>query len=132
MNFKQIKETCLYFPDLELAKHFYHELLGLPVISHVKEKHIFFRAGTSVLLCFNPADSKTKNSPPPHFATGKYHFAFEVPAGQYESHKREIRDKGIAIIDVVKWEDGFESFYFNDPAGNVVEIVPEGMWGSPE
>lgn len=29
-RFTQVKETCLYFADLELARHFYHEKLGLP------------------------------------------------------------------------------------------------------
>jgi len=129
MKFKQIKETCLYFRDLEKARSFYHDLLELPIVSEVKEKHIFFRAGNSVLLCFNPDDSRTKVSPPGHFADGQYHFALEVSSDQYIVCKKEIERKGIAIIDTVKWEDGFESFYFNDPGGNVVEIVPAGMWG---
>src|SRR5215218_5612952 len=75
MKFIQIKETCIYFRDLALARSFYHEKLGLPIISFVPGKHIFFRAGSSVLLCFNPDDSRAKTSPPPHFSEGKYHFA---------------------------------------------------------
>lgn len=130
MNFRQIKETCIYFKDLETAKAFYHDVLELPIISYVKEKHIFFRAGNSVLLCFNPDDSRLKKSPPPHYANGKYHFAFEVTREEYEKHKQEIQLKGIAIIDKVIWETGQESFYFEDPEGNVLEIVPEGIWNS--
>jgi len=128
MNIRQIKETCLYFHDLEKAKAFYHDLLELSIISYVKEKHIFFRAGSSVLLCFNPDDSRVKKSPPGHYAEGKYHFAFEVAAEEYEKHKREILSKGIPIIDKVIWETGQESFYFEDPEGHVLEIVPEGIW----
>ena len=30
MMINQIKETCIYFHDLELAKEFYHAKLGLP------------------------------------------------------------------------------------------------------
>jgi len=130
MNIRQIKETCLYVRDLEKAKAFYHDLLELPVISYVKEKHIFFRAGNSVLLCFNPDDSRLKKSPPAHFADGKYHFAFEVIPVEYEKHKQEILSKGITIIDKVIWETGQESFYFEDPEGNVLEVVPEGIWES--
>lgn len=81
MNIRQIKETCIYSTDLGAARKFYHELLGLPIIGEVKEKHIFFRVGTSVLLCFNPAESRKKKSPPAHFSKGKFHFAFEVPDG---------------------------------------------------
>ncbi len=131
MNVTQIKETCIYFRDLMAARSFYHEMLGLPIISFVPDKHIFFRAGTSVLLCFNPDDSKSKKSPPPHFSMGKYHFAFEVRASEYERHKKEIAEKGIKITDQVVWEIGQESFYFEDPAGNVLEIVPEGIWSKP-
>jgi catechol 2,3-dioxygenase-like lactoylglutathione lyase family enzyme len=128
MNFRQIKETCIYARNLDEMRSFYHELLGLPVISHLPNKHIFFAAGKSVLLCFNPDDSRTKVSPPAHYAEGKYHFAFEVLATEYEHHKTEVMRKGIRIVDKVVWKSGKESFYFEDPAGNVVEIVPEGIW----
>ncbi len=128
MNFTQIKETCLYVNDLQEAKAFYNGLLELPVIAFIKEKHVFFRAGNSVLLCFNPEDSKNKKSPPAHFAMGKPHFAFEVKAEDYEKTKKEINAKGIVITDTVIWKSGQESFYFEDPGGNVLEIVPEGIW----
>jgi len=128
MNIRQIKETCIYFRDLTAVKQFYHGLLGLAVIGEAEGRHIFFRAGTSVLLCFNPDDSRLKKSPPAHFAEGKYHFAFEVPAQEYLAHKKEIEKRGISIIETLVWKNGQESFYFNDPVGNVVEIVPEGVW----
>ncbi len=128
LKITQIKEVCLYFRDLEKASSFYNGLLGLPIISHLKGKHIFFHAGSSVLLCFNPDDSKMKKSPPQHFAEGPYHFAFEVKPADYESQKEEIKSKGISIIDTLQWQNGQESFYFNDPDGSVLEIVPEGIW----
>jgi catechol-2,3-dioxygenase len=124
----QIKETCIYASDLISMREFYSGKLGLEVISYLPGKHIFFRAGTSVLLCFNPADSKTKTSPPPHYVTGKYHFAFEVSAEDYQLKKDEVLSRGIRITDTVIWKSGQESFYFDDPVGNVVEIVPVGIW----
>jgi len=129
MNIAKIKETCLYVHDLEMAKSFYHDVLGLPVISYLPGKHIFLRAGSSVLLCFNPDDSRTKVSPPPHYAEGRQHFAFEVPKALYDHTKMEIQQKGIVIIDEVTWAGGEKSFYFNDPAGNVLEVLPDsGIW----
>ena len=128
MNFKMIKETCIYFQDLKKAREFYHNLLGLPIIGELEDKHIFFRAGKSMLLCFNPDDSRNKKSPPAHFVVGKYHFAFEVEKDEYEEHKKAILETGVPITDVVVWKNGLESFYFDDPVGNVVEIVPEGVW----
>jgi len=129
MEFLKIKETCLYIHDLEKAKNFYHDQLGLPVISYLAGKHLFLRVGQSVLLLFNPEDSKQKLSPPAHFGGGKQHFAFETEAKRYADSKREILAKGIEIIDEITWESGKKSFYFNDPEGNVLEILPgEGIW----
>ncbi len=128
MKFLKIKETCLYIHDLQKAKDFYHDLLGLPVISYVAGKHLFLRVGESVLLLFNPEDSIQKTSPPAHFGGGKQHFAFEI-GSVYQDAKIEIVGKGIEIIDEITWVSGKKSFYFNDPEGNVLEILPEnGIW----
>jgi catechol 2,3-dioxygenase-like lactoylglutathione lyase family enzyme len=129
MEFLKIKETCLYVQNLEKAKNFYHGVLELPVISYVEDKHLFLRAGQSVLLLFNPEDSRDKTSPPAHYGGGKQHFAFEVKAEHYTESKNKISKKGIEIIDEITWKSGQRSFYFNDPEGNVLEILPEGgMW----
>ncbi len=127
MEFLRIKETCLYVHDLNHYT-FYHNLLDLSVISYVEKKHVFFRAGSSVLLFFNPDNSKNKQSPPAHYGGGKQHFAFEVRRSDYEKIKSDIILKGIKITDTVLWKNRQESFYFEDPAGNVLEIVPEGIW----
>lgn len=81
-----------------------------------------------MLLCFNPDDSRLKKSPPAHHSEGKYHFAFEVSKAEYESQKKEFLQKGVPITEEIIWTNGQESFYFEDPIGNVVEIVPEGIW----
>lgn len=129
MRFTQIKETCLYVHDLEKAKLFYHGLLSLPMIDYQPGKHLFLRAGSSVLLIFNPDDSRTKKSPPPHFGGGNQHFAFEVSDEDYNSTKEEILGKNIPVIEEVTWRSGKKSFYFNDPEGNVLEIIPgSGIW----
>lgn len=129
MNFLKIKETCLYLKDLEKAKQFYQDVLGLEVIHYSPEKHLFFKVGASVLLCFNPADSKLKESPPAHFGGGNQHFAFEIHHSEYNLTKNEVLKKGIEIIDEVTWASGRKSFYFRDPEGNILEILPDqGIW----
>lgn len=129
MNFIKIKETCLYVHDLEKIREFYHEVLELPIITYDPGKHIFFRLGSSVLLCFNPEDSKNKITPPAHFGGGKQHVAFEVAHSDYVSTKHEVLSKGIKVTDEVVWKSGAESFYFEDPEGNILEIVPDkGIW----
>lgn len=128
MRITGIKETCIYIEDLDLARAFYHDKLGFAIISEASGRHIFFRVGNSVLLCFNPEDSKKKESPPPHFTYGPQHFAFEVSGEDYESSKKWIQSLRIKLLEEVSWPSGLKSFYFNDPAGNVLEIVPTGVW----
>ncbi len=129
MKFLKIKETCLYINDLEGARAFYHGLLGLPEIDYQPGKHLFMRVGTSVLLCFNPDDSRQKASPPAHYGGGNQHVAFEVSTADYERVRKEMENLGITITDTMTWKSGAQSFYFEDPEGNVLEIVPEtGIW----
>ncbi len=129
MTIRQIKETCLYVEDLDRTQQFYQQQLGLPIIGRVEGRHIFFRAGTSVLLCF--IAEKTKEDPelPPHFGYGTMHMAFEVSPDEYPSWHEKVRQAGISIIHEHEWKGGFRSFYFLDPDGHVLEIVPEGIWG---
>lgn len=127
-EFLRIKETCLYIKDLYKARRFYEGILEMEVIHFLEGQHLFLRAGQSVLLCFNPNISSKKTSPPAHFAHGNQHFAFEVLQTDYENCKRRIIELGISITDEVIWKSGQESFYFNDPEDNVLEVVPSGIW----
>ena len=127
MDFSQIKETCVYVNDLDLAEEFYHGKLELPVISKTGGRHVFFRCGTSVLLCFLPEVTKMERLLPPHFAYGKQHIAFEVSKENYDLTKQKIIAAGIQITHTQTWKNG-ESFYFEDPFGHVLEIVPMGIW----
>jgi len=128
MRIRQIKETSLYIQDLEKAFQFYHYKLGLPLISRAENQHIFFRAGSSVLLCFIPESTRKKIELPAHFGDGNQHLAFEVDPGDYEQWKGKLKMAGIAIIHEEVWKDDLESFYFLDPENNVLEIVQTGMW----
>ncbi|WP_114750587.1 VOC family protein [Pleomorphovibrio marinus] len=128
MGFSQIKETCLYISDLDLAEKFYHGILKLPIIAKAEDRHIFFRAGSSVLLCFLPETTKEEGTLPPHFASGKQHIAFEVDAEEYVHKKKELTSMGISITHIQEWRKGLESFYFEDPFGHVLEVVPHGIW----
>lgn len=128
MEFIQIKETCLYVQDLAQTKDFYAGKLGLEVIGEVAGRHVFFRAGTSVLLCFIAAASAKSEILPPHFGHGHLHLAFEVSPADYATRKTEIEKLGIPIETEYDWGKGYYSFYFRDPDQHVLEIVMTGMW----
>jgi catechol 2,3-dioxygenase-like lactoylglutathione lyase family enzyme len=128
MRINQIKETCLYVKNLEATRQFYQHKLGLELITEVENRHLFFRAGTSVLLCFNAEATKQDHVLPPHFGIGHLHLAFEVDHLEYEEWKEKIKSQNIPIIHEHEWKGGIKSFYFNDPDNHVLEIVPPGMW----
>lgn len=128
MRVARIKETCIYVEDLDKTEGFYHGQLGLPVISKVKGRHIFFRAGESVLLCFIAAQTEKEAELPPHGARGSVHFAFEVSKNEYSNTLAEIQQKAIPILHEHHWKGELRSFYFHDPDGNLVEVIEEGLW----
>lgn len=128
MEITRIKETCLYVSDLAATKAFYSEKLRFEVIAEVEDQHIFFRVGNSVLLCFIPENSKAKESPPPHFAYGHQHIAFEVAPDEYLQWKERVAHLGIEIIQEQQWKNNLQSFYFLDPDKHVLEIIPTGIW----
>ena len=78
MEICKVKETCIYIKDLDQTQTFYQQVLGLPLLAKKAGRHVFFRAGTSVLLCFLPEASQQESELPPHYATGPAHLAFEV------------------------------------------------------
>ena len=128
MRVQQIKETCLYISDLHQCRAFYEGKLELPVIGLAEHRHIFFRAGASVLLCFISEASQKSGNLPPHGAYGKQHIAFQVAAAEYEAYKEKIQRLNIAVTHEEQWPNGMKSFYFEDPDGHVLEVVPEGLW----
>ncbi|RPA67896.1 glyoxalase [Cyclobacteriaceae bacterium YHN15] len=128
MKYTQIKETCLYISDLDLAENFYSGIMEMAVISKSPNRHIFFRCGTSVLLCFLPEVTKKEENLPPHYAIGKQHIAFEVSKKDYLKTKSDLLEKGITITHEQEWGNKQKSFYFEDPFGHVLEIVPFGIW----
>ena len=130
LTISQIKETCIYVKDLEATSGFYHGKLGLEIISRGENRHIFFRANQSVLLCFIAEATVKAVDIPPHGATGSIHFAFEIEEGGYNEAVDHMKENDIAIVHQQVWKNGKRSFYFHDPDGNLVEIVEQGLWAS--
>ena len=128
MQISSIKENCLYVHDLDRTTSFYHHILQLPLISFVEGRHVFFREGDSVLLCFLPEVTKNEKTLPPHYAFGPQHLAFEVPHEEYRRWKERLKTHQIRVIHEQHWRDNLYSMYFYDPDGHTLEILPPGIW----
>ena len=134
MQPKAILETALYVTDLGSAEAFYRDVIGLPFISKVQGRHVFFRCGESVLLLFNPDATKLPPSNaampvPPHGAVGEGHVCFRASVDELDGWRTLFADKGIEVEADFRWPSGGRSIYVRDPSGNSVEFAEAKIWG---
>ncbi len=132
-NIESIVETALYADDLDAAERFYVDILGLVLIGKEAGRHVFFRVGVgNVLLIFRPESTLQGGGGfPPHGARGAGHFALGINADSLDPWRRYLLDKSVSIEKEISWPRGGRSIYFRDPAGNLVELLTPGLWGTP-
>lgn len=127
-----ILETALYAEDLAAAEAFYAGLIGLPVITRVPSRHVFFRVGSGMLLVFDPSATERPSAPllpvPPHGARGPGHMCFAIEADALVAMARHLVAAGVAIEADFRWPNGARSIYVRDPAGNSVEFAEPRLW----
>lgn len=128
-----ILETALYCPDLDAAHHFYGTVLGLPLITRAGNRHLFFRLNQSVLLIFNPAETRLPASNPAmpvpsHGATGPGHMCFAATRPEIDTWRAHLTAHQIPIEAEFDWPSGARSLYIRDPAGNSVEFAEPRLW----
>ncbi|NVK14313.1 MAG: VOC family protein [Rhodobacteraceae bacterium] len=128
-----ILEASLYVDDLDAAEEFYGSLLGLECIQRVRNRHVFFRCGSAVVLLFNAAETvKPPGNPrlpvPPHGARGPGHLCFSQPREALLLMRARLLAAGVEIESEIDWPGGARSVYFRDPAGNSLEIAEPHLW----
>lgn len=130
MQLNHILETCLYAADLEAAKDFYTQVLGLKLHAEEPGHHVFFRCGRSMLLVFDPRETTRIHSsgPPSHGAAGAGHVAWSVTEEELGVWRQRLRDNTVAIEQEITWPHGGHSIYFRDPAGNSLELATPELW----
>lgn len=127
-----IIETSIYADDLHSMEAFYSTVLGLSVIGTEPGRHIFFRVGVgNVLLVFKPGATLQGGVLPAHGANGSGHFALGVRTEALEKWRQHLIANKVAIEKEITWPNGGKSIYFRDPAGNSVELITPGVWGTP-
>ena len=132
MKFTKIVETCIYSSELKEMKDFYMNKLGLDFVSEENGRHVFLKAGKSMLLIFNPESTLNDSISifPIHGAItppSMVHFALEINTADYEKWKDLLSKKQINIEKELKIGNS-RSVYLRDPSGNVVELITENAW----
>jgi catechol 2,3-dioxygenase-like lactoylglutathione lyase family enzyme len=128
-----VLETGLYVADLEQARHFYENVLGLSVMFHDERVAAYNAALGSVLLLFQQGTTETPaelpgGTIPPHDGSGRLHYAFSIAPQYLQAWRDHLADSGIAIEGEVSWPKGGVSLYFRDPDKHLVELATPGLW----
>ncbi len=113
----KIYELRLKIGNLVEARHFYHDVLQLPVLEETAEL-LVLQAGSSRLAFERVVGWQ-----------GKYHFAFDVPENQVDeaaawiSTKAKIASSNGQTIfrSTERWNANM--VYFYDSAGNILEFI---------
>ena len=125
-----ILETVLYCDtsNEDAVRTFYREVMGFSPLGF----DFSYRVGAAdhVFLIFNRDQTVDQENPPPHGATGKGHVCFTAGPDAYEAWKLYLDEQGVAHDREIAWGNGMRSFYFEDPAGNVLEIAEGDFWPS--
>lgn len=128
-----ILETAVYVDDMERAKRFYEDIMGLSPMFADNRLTAYDVAGRSVLLVFQRGGSVNAaklpgGTIPGHDGSGPLHYAFAVDADELAAWEERLRERGVEIEGRVDWLRGGKSIYFRDPDGHLLELATPGLW----
>jgi catechol 2,3-dioxygenase-like lactoylglutathione lyase family enzyme len=129
----RVLEAALYVDDLDRARGFYADSLGLPLMVRDDRMCAFAVGGCSVLLIFRRGASletihTSGGTIPPHDGSGPSHVAFAVTTEQLAAWEARLSSLEIAIEGRTRWPRGGQSIYFRDPDGHLLELATPGLW----
>ena len=125
-----VLETALYYDagQREAMEAFYGEVLGMPAVSRWGDGTAV-RIGSGVLLLFDRAQLAERDEPmADHGAAGPGHACLQSAPGEYDAWKERVRSSEVEITHEHAWSEGRRSFYFKDPAGNLLEVAEGNIW----
>src|SRR5690349_19065913 len=127
-----ILETALSFEHdvAEETLAFYRETLGLTDVAKCRDGTAF-RLGFGVLLLFDRELLAENDSPvAQHGSSGVGHGCILAAPGHYQDMRSRLADAGVESEHDHEWSDERRSFYFRDPAGNLLEVANADIWPS--
>ena len=124
--------------DAEETRHFYEDILGLPLVHVIKNDHvpstgeycpyvhIFFRMKDDSHIAFFDLGDGIAAQPSPNTPEWVNHIALKVDnRADLDSMHQRLLAQGIAVIGVTDHDGYLESIYFFDPNGFRLELTTE-------
>ncbi len=130
-----LKETCLYVDNLERAKKFYEDVIGLRALVADERFCALDVAAKHILLLFTRGSSVRETRVPggvipSHDGSGPLHVGFSVTSEELERWEVHLQSSGVEILSHVSWPRGGRSIYFRDPDGHLLELLTPGVWAT--
>ncbi|KPF81450.1 glyoxalase [alpha proteobacterium AAP38] len=133
----RLHHTAYVTRDLEATRHFYEDVLGIPLIATWCEKDMLFGAERTYCHCFfgladgsalaffqfaEPEDQALFGPPMPE--SPFHHIALHVDADTQAQIESRIRAAGFTEPDTYTLEHGYcRSVYIKDPNGMILEFT---------
>jgi catechol 2,3-dioxygenase-like lactoylglutathione lyase family enzyme len=121
--------------DAEETRHFYEDVLGLPLVHVVKQDHVpsigekrpfahvFFQLTDGSHIAFFDLGDNTAAEPSPNTPSWVNHIAFRVPSlDALDAMKKRLEANGVQVVGVTDHEF-VKSIYFFDPNGVRLEFT---------
>ena len=119
-----LAEAALYVADLERARTFYREVVGL-VETAVFDDAAFLQIGVDATLILFQIDAlETRVSViPAHGSRGRGHVALAIGPNEMASWRERLQAHSIEVEHEQDWPLGTHSLYFRDPDDNSLELI---------
>ena len=130
VGFAGVLETALYHDTAArtAVEAFYGGVLGLPRVAGW-EDGVAFRVGAGVLLLFDRDKLAERGGPiADHGTSGPGHVCLHADPSEYDRWRERLETAEVEIVHDADWGGGGCSFYFKDPAGNLLEVADRDLW----
>jgi catechol-2,3-dioxygenase len=123
-------EMVLEVADLAAAEHFYHEVIGLPIIERWSDERpaVWLGLGREGFLGLWPPETGGAVAIHGGRGGGHVHFALRVPLGTLGAVRARLESLD---YPVESWDfgNGNWAIYLDDPDGNVLELTERAtLW----
>jgi glyoxylase I family protein len=139
MNIKGLHHYAYRCRDAEETRHFYEDILGLPLThvirmdhvpstgEHCPYVHVFFQMGDGSYIAFFDLGDDVKPDPSPNTPSWVNHLALEMATeDELVAAKKRLEDAGVQVLGITDHHI-IHSIYFFDPNGIRLELTVKAI-----